>query len=292
MIDIRPSRPDEAEAQKRLWKQAFGDDPRYIDWFYTCCWRPENMLLLLEDGNLASMLALLPHGLTLPNGEEAKAYYVYALATDAAARGKGYGRQLLHAVDVHLKALGADCVTVVPAEPSLFKFFGTVGFAPGFSTRKVELLRDESREPLPEDRVTPASPEEYNAIRNRLLAGTPAVTYGTELIRYQEGMCRLSGGGLYRVEADGVEGCAAVEYVDEDSVLFKELLLPSGQLPRALAVFSRTLPGRRCHVRTPACWEGLPGSYLQPFGMLKWYDPDKAGLWQEGTKGYMGLGFD
>lgn len=292
MIDMRPSRPDEAEEQKRLWKQAFGDDPRYIDWFYQCCWHPENMLLLLEDGKLASMLALLPHGLTLPSGAEATAYYVYALATDPAVRSKGYGRQLLHYVDDHLKALGADCVTVVPAEPSLFKFFGTVGFAPGFSTRKVELLRDESKEPQPGDQAVPATPEEYNAIRNRLLAGTPAVTYGTELLRYQEGMCRLSGGGLYRILAGGVEGCAAVEYADEDSVLFKELLLPSQNIPQALAVFAQILPGRRCHVRTPACWDGLPGSYLQPFGMLKWYDPDKAALWQEGTKGYMGLGFD
>ena len=292
MIDMRPSRPDEAEEQKRLWKQAFGDDPRYIDWFYQCCWHPENMLLLLEDGKLASMLALLPHGLTLPNGAEATAYYVYALATDAAVRSKGYGRQLLHYVDDHLRALGADCVTVVPAEPSLFKFFGTVGFAPGFSTRKVELLRDESKEPQPGDQVFPATPEEYNAIRNRLLAGTPAVTYDTELVRYQEGMCRLSGGGLYRILAGGVEGCAAVEYADEDSVLFKELLLSRQNIPQALAVFAQIMPGRRCHVRTPACWEGLPGSYLQPFGMLKWYNPDKAALWQEGTKGYMGLGFD
>ena len=292
MIDMRPSRPDEAEEQKRLWKQAFGDDPRYIDWFYQCCWHPENMLLLLEDGKLASMLALLPHGLTLPNGAEATAYYVYALATDAAVRSKGYGRQLLHYVDDHLKALGADCVTVVPAEPSLFKFFGTVGFAPGFSTRKVELLRDESKEPQSGDQVFPATPEEYNAIRNRLLAGTPAVTYDTELVRYQEGMCRLSGSGLYRILAGGVEGCAAVEYADEESVLFKELLLPRQNIPQALAVFAQILPGRRCHVRTPAYWEGLPGSYLQPFGMLKWYNPDKAALWQEGTKGYMGLGFD
>ena len=292
MIDMRPSRPDEAEEQKRLWKQAFGDDPRYIDWFYQCCWHPENMLLLLEDGKLASMLALLPHGLTLPNGAEATAYYVYALATDAAVRSKGYGRQLLHYVDDHLRALGADCVTVVPAEPSLFKFFGTVGFAPGFSTRKVELLRDESKEPQSGDQVFPATPEEYNAIRNRLLAGTPAVTYDTELVRYQEGMCRLSGSGLYRILAGGVEGCAAVEYADEESVLFKELLLSRQNIPQALAVFAQILPGRRCHVRTPACWEGLPGSYLQPFGMLKWYNPDKAALWQEGTKGYMGLGFD
>ena len=292
MVNIRLSRPEEAEAQKKLWQMAFGDDPRYIDWFYACCWKPENMLLLLEDNKLASMLALLPHALVLPNGETASAYYVYALATDPAVRSKGYGRQLLHYVDFHLAARGADCVTVVPAEPSLFKFFATAGFTTGFYTRKAELLREETGRPQPEDRVEPVSPQAYNAIRDRLLAGTPSVRYDTELIGYQEGMSKLSGGGLYRVVAGGAEGCAAVEYAGEGSVLFKELLLPEPQIPRALAAFSRLLPGRRCHVRTPACWDGLPGSYIQPFGMVKWYHLDKARPWQEDTKGYMGLGFD
>ena len=293
MIDIRPSRPEEAEAQKQLWQQAFGDDQRYIDWFYECCWRPENMLLLLENGKLASMLALLPHQLTLPGGGTAKAFYVYALATDPSVRSKGYGRQLLHYVDFHLSARGADCVTVVPAEPSLFKFFGTVGFSTGFSTRKVELLREEAGTPQSGDSVEPATPETYNDIRNRLLEGTPSVLYGTDLIRYQEGMSRLSGGGLYRIVVDGAEGCAAVEYADQDSVLFKEMLVPAPQMVhRALAVFSGLLPGRRCHVRTPASWDGVSGSYIQAFGMIKWYHPDKAKLWQEDTKGYMGLGFD
>ena len=168
MVNIRLSRPEEAEAQKKLWQMAFGDDPRYIDWFYACCWKPENMLLLLEDNKLASMLALLPHALVLPNGETASAYYVYALATDPAVRSKGYGRQLLHYVDFHLAARGADCVTVVPAEPSLFKFFATAGFTTGFYTRKAELLREETGRPQPEDRVEPVSPQAYNAIRDRL----------------------------------------------------------------------------------------------------------------------------
>ena len=42
MVEIRPSRPDEVQIQKELWQAAFGDDPRYIDWFYQCCWRPED----------------------------------------------------------------------------------------------------------------------------------------------------------------------------------------------------------------------------------------------------------
>ena len=76
------------------------------------------------------------------------------------------------------------------------------------------------------------------------------------------------------------------------SVLFKELLLPPEQMGRGLAVLEPLLPGRRCYVRTPAGWEGMPGSYLQPFAMLKWYDPEKEARWGEDTHGYMGLGFD
>ena len=292
MTELRLSRPEDLPAQKALWKAAFGDGDRYIDWFYRCCGGLGHDLLLLEDGRLASMVSLLPHGLTLPGGGEAGGWYVYALATDPNARGRGYGRQLLRAADEYLAGLGAACVTVVPARPSLFKFFATVGFAPAFTHREVELLREETVPARPEDRVEPVSPAAYNALRKGLLSGVPAVTYGEALIRYQEGLGRLSGGGLYRVEAGGAAGCAAVEHTDGESVLFKELLIPPEQMPRALAAFAAVLPGRRCFVRTPACWAGMKGSYLQPFGMLKWLDGDQARRWGEGTRCYMGLGFD
>ena len=141
MLEMRPGRPEEVPAQKTLWKAAFGDEDRYIDWFYECCGASADVLEVVEEGRLASMLALLPQTLTLPGGGTASGWYIYALATDPGARSKGYGRQLLRFVDGYLAERGADCVTTVPAEPSLFKFFGTVGFAPCFSTRKLELLK-------------------------------------------------------------------------------------------------------------------------------------------------------
>ena len=149
-------------------------------------------------------------------------------------------------------------------------------------------------EPLAEgDYAEPVEPADYNAIRNRLLEGVPAVHYPEQLIRLQQGMSAISGGGLYRVVAGGMEGCAAAEYLEDgESVLFKELLLPPEQMGRGLAALEKRLPGRRCHVRTPAGWEGMKGSYLQPFAMLKWYDPGKEARWGAGTHGYMGLGFD
>lgn len=292
MVEMRPSRPQEAAAQKELWKAAFGDDPRYPDWFYTCCPHPENMLVLLEEGRLASMLALLPQTITLPGGGTASAWYIYALATAPEARSKGFGRQLLQYTDYFLQQRGADCATVVPAEASLFKFFGMSGYLPAFFTRKVELLKSMTTQHEPQDVVEQVGPETYNAIRNQLLQGIPSVTYPEELIRYQEGMCKLSGGGLYAITVGEVRGCVAAEYVDEESLLCKELLLPPQQLPRGLAALAAKLPGLRCYVRTPARWEGMPGSYIQPFGMIKWYNQEKGALWGEETQGYMGLGFD
>ena len=112
---------------------------------------PYDWIPLAED----PMLALLPQTLTLPGGGTAAGWYIYALATDPGARSKGYGRQLLRFVDGYLAERGADCVTTVPAEPSLFKFFGTVGFAPCFSTRKLELLKSMLQPAAEGDRANP-----------------------------------------------------------------------------------------------------------------------------------------
>ena len=102
----------------------------------------------------------------------------------------------------------------------------------------------------------------------------------------------IEGGFNYLNALFGAEGCAAAEYTDGESVLFKELLLSPDKMGRGLAALERVLPGARCYVRTPALWDGMKGSYLQPFGMIKWYSAEKRALWGEGTHGYMGLGFD
>ena len=60
---------------------------------------------VVEEGRLASMLALLPQTLTLPGGGTASGWYIYALATDPGARSKGYGRQLLRFVDGYLAGI-------------------------------------------------------------------------------------------------------------------------------------------------------------------------------------------
>ena len=43
------------------------------------------------------------------------------------------------------------------------------------------------------------------------------------------------------MSVDGAEGCAAAEYTDGESVLFKELLLSPDKMGRGLAALERVL---------------------------------------------------
>lgn len=291
MIEIRPARPEEIPRQKELWKLAFGDDDAYIDYFYAHG-EESQVLVLLEDGVVWTMVALYPVTVTLPEGQSLSSAYIYALATHPQARKKGFGRFVLSYVDFYLQEGGKDCVTIVPAEPSLYKFFATTGFEHCFSTRKVELLRNMVGEPAPGDTLSPVDPETYGQLRESLLSGSLHVSYGRSLLAYQQGLSRMEGGDLYRLNVGGAEGLAAAEYLDEDTVLAKELLLPPAAQAGGAALLARQMPARRYHLRTPPYQDGLTGSYLQSFAMVKWYRPELARAWREYHRGYMGLGFD
>lgn len=292
MLELRPSRGEEILAQKALWKAAFGDDDNYIDYFYDHCVSPEDMLVLLEDGVLRSMLALLPVTLALPDGKEISAPYVYALATDPQARKMGFGRKLLHYADQYLAQKGVDCVTVVPAEPSLHNFFSTVGFSECFALRKIQLLPHEISPPGAGDSSAAIDPLEYGGLRECLLAGTFHAIYPTSLLTYQQGVSRAGGGDLLRLDVGGCEGCATVEYTERSGLVIKELLIDPDQITAALAVVAAAFPAQHYHLRTPAFWDGAQTSYLQPFAMVKWLSPGKDIPWGEERMAYFGLAFD
>ena len=292
MTELRPSRAEEIPAQKALWKKAFGDDDSYIDYFYEHCIAPEDMLVLLEDGVVRSMLALLPVTLALPDGSKVSAPYVYALATDPDARKLGYGRQLLRYADEYLAGQGVDCVTVVPAEPSLHKFFSTVGFNECFAIRKIEIPADEAGHPGAGDSVVPIGPREYGELREGLLGGTFHAIYPPALLAYQQGVSRAGRGNLLRLDVGGKVGCATVEMADRGGAVVKELLIDPALIPAALSAVAAAIPAERYHLRTPAFWPGHPTSYLQPFAMIKWLSGAGRMAWGEENNAYFGLAFD
>ena len=80
MIEIHHARPPERDSAEELWRFAFGDGPEFQREFYRLC-APEGPLVLLEDGELRSALALPRVSMILADGRRLRAGYVYALAT-------------------------------------------------------------------------------------------------------------------------------------------------------------------------------------------------------------------
>jgi N-acetylglutamate synthase-like GNAT family acetyltransferase len=293
VITIRPSTPEEVPQQKELWKRCFGDSSTYVDNFYRRICTPDQVLVVEEDGEINSMAAMLPTTFALPDGQSVPVGYVYALATNPYIQGKGHARQLLRYADDYLQSKGMKALTLVPASPSLHRFFEAVGLEECFATRKIEVMASSLTGEVGDGTLTPILPQEYNRIREECLAGTLHIRYPDSLIQLQQFGSHLSNGDLYRLDIGGSVGCVAIEYVQSRRLLMKELLIAPEKMAQAVELIASQLPATRYHVRTPALWDGLHGSYVQAFGMIKWYDQELKTKWHTSTQeAYLGLGFD
>ncbi len=292
MITIRPAVPEELPQLKDLWRKCFGDPSTYVDIFYQKFCPVEQVLVVDEVGELDSMAAMLPGTVHLPDGTDIPVGYVYALATNPYMQGKGHARQLLKYADEYLQKRGDKAMILVPASPSLHRFFETVGMDECFATRKVEFLASSLTGDTGGGGMTPVAPREYNEIRESYLKDTFHVTYSDNMITFQQIGSHMAYGDLYKIEVDGVVGCAAIEYVQKRRLLAKELLIPHAQMGKAVETIAKEMEASRYHIRTPAFWDGLSGSYTQAFGMIKWYDQDLHAKYCSTQDAYLGLGFD
>ena len=73
-------------------------------------------------------------------------------------------------------------MVLVPASPSLHRFFEAVGMDECFATRKVEILTSALSGDTGGGVMTPISPREYNEIREGYLKNTFHMTYTDQML--------------------------------------------------------------------------------------------------------------
>ena len=206
---LRCSTHADLPALKALWQDCFGDPQEYIALYFDHYWQPERLFVLEAEGAPRAMCAwfeLELHG--------APAAYFYAVATDPAYQGRGFCRRLMSWAEETLTQAGIRQFLLVPGSESLFRFYAGMGYETAGAIGSVTVT-----EALPGD-VKPLTADAYRQLRLALQPEN-AVDYPGEAVRYQEILCRFSGGGLFAL---GDCGCAVVEQLSETTLLVKEAL--------------------------------------------------------------------
>ena len=217
---------DEILELKTLWKTVFGDPRETIDAYFSAFYSPELCVEERSDGHIISACHIMPLGdLVFPDSSRERCAAIYALATHPERRGRGAASRVTEEAVNRAKQQGYSSVILHPATEKLFGFYKKRGFRTAFRTRGILTARDCATEP---ERVSPA---EYRALREDLLKGKLHVDHDERSLAFQDALCTLFGGGLFRTDG----GC----FIAEGSEI-KELL---GGNDAAGTAFSG-LPGR------------------------------------------------
>lgn len=285
MIELRKSKPDEVPELQELFRLCFGDGPEISGLYFDHFYRPEEFLILREDGEARAMAGLLNLTLSESGGKTVKAAYLYGMGTHPDHQGRGFAAQLLNYADFYLRGK-RDCLVAMPATPELHTFYAKFGFSEFFPLSEGDVT---PRKPQDGETSLPVDAASYDILREKLLADHHHVSHG-RLTGLQEKLCSYSGGSLLSLNVNGTPGCAAVEQWGDTAVI-KELLIAPEALDGALALAAQAVYAKRFVLRRPAFW---PHAALtrKDFGMIKWYDPIAAKRWQGADGPYLGLAFD
>lgn len=200
------------EAPGALWAATFGDPEALIGRFFELLPELGFGLAAVEGGRLLGA-AYWIDALRL---EGARVGYLYAVAVEPAARGRGLGEALSRACLERGRARGAALCATEPAEASLFDWYARVGLRPALC------LRRSAFSPAAALPLAPLTDAEYGARREALLAGRPHVALLRPALAFEGALLRACGGGFFSV-GDGIaaveteDGCALVrEVLGED----------------------------------------------------------------------------
>lgn len=120
-------RSNQVDELKKLWIDTFGDTKEYVNTFFDKFYIPDNVIVYKENGKIVSSLYMIDYCLKY-NDKYYKIMYLYALATDNEYRCKGIMSMLIDKADKIMHNKGYVGAFLIPAEESLYDYYGRFGF--------------------------------------------------------------------------------------------------------------------------------------------------------------------
>lgn len=217
-FELREYCTGDLPALKALWLDCFEEKCEYVEEFLSLLPRTGSAVAALCGAALCGSAYVLDDMFLSVHGKRQRCALIYAVAVDKSHRRLGMGEALVkRAVELAYER-GAEIVTVLPAEDSLYGWYERSG---GFVCRLYrQSLETEAADMAMVDII---SPEEYAKRRQELIKGENTVIYGAACLELQQALCRSYGGALY-----SCAGAIAAAYADGDVGIIQELLYPEG----------------------------------------------------------------
>ena len=250
---IREVRAEDVGALSSLWLRVFGDSPEFVARFFELLPELGTGAAAFDGERLLGAAYLLTAQELVEAGRSRRCGYLYAVAVEEAARGRGLGGSLCRAAAALGAARGAELLCTMPAEPGLFDWYEKIlGLRCALRRERQEL---ESR---PGPAPAMLSAEEYGRFRELLLAGHPHMRLTPAGLRLEEANCLCFGGGLF-----ALDGGIAAAYVHDGVTVVRELL---GAPSESAAALGAHLGTARVRLWRPAP-EGEPYLAFAPAGL-------------------------
>lgn len=205
-----------------IWQQCFGDTKEEIAQFFSAFAGSVQVAVLEEEGRIVGQLCLIPASLCLKDGSKLPIFYLYAVATATAYRGRGICTRLLLETTDWLKESKAGAV-LVPAEESLISFYGKRGFTCCFAGAESLIRRNWQEERLQQEKsrkeksqeecglatepqaVRCISGKEYVELRQQALRKKTHVEVSQDYLEYALLLHGEAGGICAKLSFDGRE---------------------------------------------------------------------------------------
>lgn len=245
-MELRTACDTDIPALYALWHEAFGDEQPVIDAFFQTCYKPENTLIAAENGMPVSVLYWIEADYRSV-GETFSACYIFAAATAKSARSKGYMSALLDYARRTAEKRQIDLLFLVPAEETLFAYYGARGYINAFSKTvynltDAQLLRcagalAKRREP---------TAEQWASARETALHAVPHIVWNEPALRLA-----LRYGAMFDTEILVADDGYFTAERDGETVAVSEFCAVNGALPALCGALLETVPAKRYTLCTP-----------------------------------------